>query len=158
MFFDEIMKRILLFICTILSLAQAQEANKPKNWIVGPSVGYQFQEKNFLKASFWALRDLGYANYLRFDAGANFAWQDRKAHVIPELGVTYYLSAKGVWPFVKAELTPYTVTPKLGVGLFNIVEVGAGYGFDLKTKDNFRPIKGFNFSLGLSIPLRYHLY
>jgi len=137
-------------------ISKAQDVNK-SSWIVGPSIGYQHQEKSFLKASLWGLTDLGYANYIRFDAGANLTFADKTAHVIPELGITYYLSAKGIWPFLKAEVTPYTLTPKIGLGLFNILEFGAGYGFELKQKTNLPPIKGFNFSVGINIPFNYHL-
>ena len=146
-----------LFLVSLSFTSAAQEENKSK-WIIGPSIGYQYQDKHFVKASLWGLTDLGYANYLRFDAGANMTFADKKAHFIPELGVTYYLSAKGVWPLIKAEVTPYTLTPKLGFGIFNIVEVAAGYGFELKQKSNLPPIKGFNFSVGINIPFNYHLY
>ena len=135
----------------------SQEIKKSK-WIIGPSVAYQYQENNFLKAAVWALTDLGYANYLRFDAAADLTFEDKKAHIIPELGVTYYLDAKGVWPFIKGEFTPYTLTPKVGLGVFNIVELGMGYGFDIKQKENLPLIRGFNFSIGMSIPINYHLY
>ena len=145
---------LLLFVCS--TSLYAQDIKKSK-WIIGPSLGYQYQQKHFVKASLWGLTDLGYANYLRFDAGADFTWNKGKTHIIPELGVTYYLSAKGIWPFIKTEVTHYTITPKVGIGLFNLVEVGAGYGFDLKTKENLPTIKGFNISLGLNLPLNYHL-
>lgn len=141
------------------SLFAQDLSDTPHNkWIFGPSVGYQHQKANFLKGSFWALTDLGYANYLRIDGGANVAWYNKKTHIIPELGLTYYLSAKGIWPFLKTELTPYTVSPKVGVGVFNIVELGLGYGFALQTKKDFKQIDGLNFSIGLSLPLNYHLY
>lgn len=152
------MKIIGILIITFCStFVKAQEIRNSK-WILGPSIGYQHQEKSFLKASFWGLTDLGYANYIRFDAGANLTFQDKKAHIIPELGTTYYLSAKGIWPFIKAEITPYTITPKFGIGLFNIVELTAGYGFQLQRKKNLVPIEGFSFGLNLSLPLNYHLY
>lgn len=146
-----------LFIMGQISL-NAQDKPKHSKWIFGPSLGYQYQKTSFIKASFWGLTDLGYANYLRVDGGANMTWEEGRAHAIPELGITYYLSAKGAWPFVKMEVSPYTVTPKVGVGIFNIFEVGAGYGFDLNTKRGLGPIKGFNISVGLSLPLNYHLY
>jgi hypothetical protein len=154
----KLIMRVTIFLMFMMSLTllHGQEVAK-SNWIIGPSIGYQHQEKSFLKASLWALKDIGYANYLRFDAGVNMTFQDKKAYFIPELGATYYLSAKGVWPFIKAELTPYTVTPKVGLGVFNILEAAIGYGFDIKQKDPLPPIKGFNFSMGLSIPLNYHL-
>lgn len=147
---------VVLLVVLLSDASKAQEVKK-SNWIIGPSIGYQHQEKSFLKASLWGLTDLGYANYLRFDAGANLTFEQKKAHVIPELAVTYYLGAKGVWPFLKAEVTPYTLTPKVGLGVFNILEFGAGYGFEMKQKSNLPPIKGFNFSVGMNIPLNYHL-
>jgi hypothetical protein len=147
---------IIVLLSLIVVSNRAQEVKKSK-WIMGPSIGYQYQDISFLKASVWGLTDLGYANYVRFDAGANLAFQDKKAHIIPEVGITYYLGAKGVWPFIKTEITPYTVTPKFGLGLFNIVEVAAGYGFELQQKKNLVPIDGFNFSIGFSLPLNYHL-
>lgn len=147
---------ILIVLMTILCPVEAQE--KHNKWILGPSLGYQYQKASFLKASFWGLTDLGYANYLRMDAGTNMTWRNKSTYVLPELGVTYYLSAKGVWPFVKAEATPYTFTPKIGIGIFNVFEVGLGYGFALKDKEKLGTIKGGNFSLGLNLPLNYQLY
>lgn len=152
------MRTIPILLYLLLSLAGKAQEVKKSNWIVGPSLAYQYQERSFLKASFWGLTDLGYANYLRLDAGANLTFVHKKIHVIPELGITYYLSAKGAWPFLKTEITPYTITPKIGVGIFNIVELGAGYGFEIKQKADLTAIKGFNFSIGLSLPLNYHLY
>lgn len=150
----------ILFLCMVSHIRlKAQEGQDHSKWVFGPSLGYQYQKTSFVKASFWGLTDLGYANYLRVDGGANMTWKGGKAHVVPELGVTYYLSAKGVWPFVKMETTPYTITPKIGVGVFNIFEVGAGYGLGLENKKGLgMPIKGFNISVGLSLPLNYHLY
>lgn len=149
---------LLFFSIVGLVKLKAQEGQSHNKWIFGPSLGYQYQKASFVKASFWALTDLGYANYLRFDGGANMTWKAGKTHAIPELGITYYLSAKAVWPFVKMEATPYTITPKVGVGIFNLFEVGAGYGVDLDTKQGLMPIKGFNISVGVSLPLNYHLY
>lgn len=151
------MRAVILVLLLAFTSKLYGQASVGSNWIVGPSIGYQFQKKNFVKASLWALKDIGYANYLRFDAGANMTFQDKKAYFIPEFGATYYLSAKGIWPFIKGEITPFTVTPKIGLGVFNIIEAGIGYGFELKQKEPLPSIKGVNFSIGLSIPLNYHL-
>ncbi|MGJ1316708.1 hypothetical protein ACR78R_29400, partial [Sphingobacterium multivorum] len=62
------------------------------------------------------------------------------------------------FPFVKAELTPYTITPKVGASLFSIVDLGIGYGFDYNTKKNFKPIDGITVSVGVNIPLNFHIY
>lgn len=140
----------------IFSCTYAQVPTHGNKWILGPTVSYQYQTKNFVKASVWGLTDLGYANYLKIDAGANFTWHEHKTYVIPEVGATYYLSSLFIWPYVKAEVTPYTVTPKVGLGLFNIVELGLGYGWSIQEKSNLGKIKGLNFSLGVSLPLNYY--
>lgn len=149
---------LLVLFSMSVTATRAQGKQAPNKWIWGPSLGYQYQKNNFLKTSFWGLMDLGYANYLRIDGGANLSRKSRKTHVLPELGVTYYLGAKGGWPFVKGEITPYTITSKVGVGLFNLMEFGVGYGFDLKAREDLGTIKGLSFSVGLSLPLNYHLY
>lgn len=150
-------KTFLFFITLIGTLDTVGAQEKHNRWIWGPSLGYQYQKSNFLKASFWGLKDLGYANYLRIDAGADITWKNKKTYVIPELGVTYYLGAKGLWPFAKAEVTLYTITPKIGLGVFNLFEVGVGYGFDLQAKEGLGVIKGLNFSAGFSLPLNFIL-
>jgi len=151
------MRLLLLLVATCsFFFTKGQELGK-SSWIVGPSVAYQYQSNNFVKLSFWGLTDLGYADYLKIDAGADFTCSNKKMHVIPELGLTYYLNSRLIWPFIKAEVTPYTISPKVGLGIFNIIELGLGYGWSLKDKKELGPIKGFNFSLGLSLPLNYTL-
>lgn len=153
--------QVLLFISLIsVGISQAQSFSSTSSgnkWVFGPTVSYQYQSRNFAKVSLWGLTDLNYADYLKVDAAANFTWQGGETHVIPELGLTYYLNTVAVWPFVKAEVTPYTVTPKVGVGLFNLMELGVGYGWSLQEKNNLGKIKGFNFSVGFSLPLSYSL-
>ena len=154
------MMKIFLFLWMLifsLEIVDAQEVKK-SNWIIGPSVGYQHQKHDFLKVSAWGLTDLGYANYLKFDAGTNFTWKEGKTYVVPEMGVSYYLTAKAIWPFVKAEVNALSVSPKVGIGIFNILELGLGYGFSLKNHKVLGDSKGTNFSIAINVPLNYHLY
>ena len=151
---------LMVIFLFVSAFAQAQILGKkiyPSGWVLGPTVAYQYQTKSFLKASFWGLTEVGYADYIKIDAGANFTWHDSKTHVIPELSVTYYPSTVLIWPFVEAEVTPYTVTPKVGVGIFNLFELGFGYGWSLQEKKRLGAIKGFNFSVALSLPLNFNL-
>ena len=150
---------VLLALLAFCPLAQAQQAdNQHTGWIWGPSVGYQYQNGSFLKASAWGLFAPNASQYIKLDAGANFTWMMDKSTVIPEFGATYYLSNKGIWPFLKGEITPHTATAKAGLGLFNLLEVAAGYGFDINTRKDFKPIEGFTFSVGINVPLNFHLY
>lgn len=147
---------LLLVLGLTVGQAHAQR-NQHNGWIYGPSLGYQYQSGSFLKASGWGLFATNPSQFLKIDAGANFTWMMDKTTVIPELGLTYYLNNVTIWPFIKGEVTPYTATAKAGVGLFNLLEFAAGYGFDINTKKDFKPIDGFTFSVGVNIPLKYHL-
>ncbi|MVZ65922.1 hypothetical protein GQF61_08635 [Sphingobacterium sp. DK4209] len=152
-------RAIYLFIVGLLFTSQASaQKQRATGWIFGPSVGYQYQSGSFLKASGWGLFALNQSQYLKFDGGANFTWMMDKTTVIPEFGMTYYLNNVAVWPFLKGEITPYTATAKAGIGVFNLLEFAAGYGFDINTKKDFKPIDGFTFSVGVNIPLKFHLY
>ena len=149
---------IILSLVVSFSMAQEQPWKQHNKWIWGPSVGYQYQSGNFLKVSGWGLFAPNDFQYMKIDAGANFSWMEGKTTVIPELGFTYYLNDFVLFPFVKAELTPYTITPKIGASLFSIVDLGVGYGFDYNTKKNFKPIDGITVSVGVNIPLNFHIY
>ncbi len=154
-------KAVYLFLVLFLmvQLGYGQRRNQQHTgWIFGPSIGYQYQSGSFLKASAWGLFAANQSQYVKIDAGANFTWMMDKTTVIPELGVTYYLNNVAVWPFIKGEITPYTATAKAGIGLFNLLEFSAGYGFDINTKKDFKPIDGFTFGVGVNIPLNFHLY
>lgn len=146
---------LCLFICTAMA-SSAQERSSSR-WIWGPSIGYQYQNGNFLKASGWGLFAPNDEQFLRIDAGANFIWIGSGATVVPELGLTYYLSDKALWPFIKGEITPHTVSPKAGISVFSLIDMGVGYGFDINTKNSLGPIDGLTFSIDIKIPLRFHL-
>jgi len=152
------MKKVLLLLCSCFAIGMvtAQERGENK-WIWGPSIGWQYQNGNFLKASGWGLFAPNDRQYIKIDAGANFTWMRDQTTVIPELGLTYYLSNKLIFPFIKAEATPYTITPKVGIGLLSIIDLGLGYGFSMGTKDGFKPINGLTGSVSLNIPLNFHL-
>lgn len=147
---------ILVFVLTLVNVCNAQE-KKAKGWIFGPSIGYQYQRGSFLKASAWTLFAPNQSQYIKFDAGANFTWMLDQTTVIPEFGVTYYLNNVAVWPFIKGEITPYTATAKAGISIFSMLELSAGYGFDINTKENFKPIDGFTIGVGINVPLKFHL-
>src|SRR5690606_41835593 len=125
-----------LFLLTVLMIAlcygqfsQAQMRHvKHDGWVWGPSVGYQYQNGNFLKASAWGLFALNPSQYMKIDAGANATWMMDQSTIIPELGISYNLNNVAVWPFIKAEVTPYRVTGNLGVSLFWLLDFSEGKG------------------------------
>src|SRR5690606_37599419 len=144
------MKNILLTI----GLLFGTQVNA-QDFLVGPSVAYQSQAGNVLKVGGYYLQPLaGNAVGIKLEANAQFAYFRKQFLVIPEGSFTFYPTFDNlIVPFTEAELTPYTLTPKIGLSVGTIVEFGFGYGFDMKTKENLKPIKGFTFSLGINIPL-----
>ncbi len=144
---------IMLWIGTLF----AQEP-KATNWIWGPSIGWKYQSGNFLTLSGWGLFAPNDHQYLKIDAGANFTWMRQQTTIIPELGLTYYLSDKLIFPFIGSEVTPYTVTPKVGIGVFSLIDLGVGYGLKLQSKDDFKAIQGLSASIKFNIPLNFNLY
>ena len=144
------MKNILLTIGLLIGMqVNAQD------FLVGPSVAYQSQAGNVLKVGGYYLQPLaGNAVGIKLEANAQFAYFRDQFLVIPEGSFTFYPTFNNlIVPFVEGELTPYTATPKVGLSIASIVEFGFGYGFDIKTKQDLKPIKGFTFSLGFNISL-----
>lgn len=74
-------------------------------------------------------------SYLKIDTNANYANMRNQSVVIPEIGITYYLSDIIITPFAELEATPYTFTPKLGLSICTFLDFGLGYGFKLKEKE-----------------------
>lgn len=144
------MKKILFIIgLGFPTLGNAQD------FLIGPTISYQSQAGNMLKAGGYYLQPLaGNTVGIKLEANAQFAYFRNQFLVIPEGSLTFYPTFDNlIVPFAEGELTPYTVTPKVGLSVASIIEFGFGYGFDIKTKDNLKPIKGFTFSLGINIPL-----
>lgn len=144
------MKKIVL-LTTLLSgfFGNAQD------FLVGPTISYQSQAGNLLKVGGYYLQPLaGNAFGIKLEANAQFAYFRDAFRVIPEGSLTLYPTFNNlILPFVEGEVTPYTITPKVGLSVATIVEFGFGYGFDTKVKHDLKPIKGFTFSLGINIPL-----
>ncbi|WP_312789705.1 hypothetical protein [Sphingobacterium sp.] len=130
---------------------------RAQDHLIGPTLSYQFQKGSIVKTgAYFAFPFIG-DHILRADATANFTWTQKKFAVIPEAAITYYPQTYVLTPFVRTEVTPYTVTPKLGVSLATLLDLDFGYGFSINDKKNYRPMKGFAVSLRFSIPLNYRL-
>ena len=123
--------------------------------LFGVSGSYSNQSGNFAKVGVFytfGLENISFAT--KIDANANMAYMRDNFRVIPEIGVTSYFGAgtSYFFPFVESEFTPYTITPKVGLTFMTLIDFGIGYGFSINEKNNFKPIKGFQFSAGANIP------
>ena len=145
------MKKLLYLIVPLSFVTNATA----QDFLVGPTLSYQSQAGNILKVGGYYLQPLaGDAVGIKLEANAQFAYFRDAFRVIPEGSLTFYPTFDNlILPFLEGEITPYTVTPKVGLTVATIVDFGIGYGFDTKVKEGLKPIKGFTFSFGINIPL-----
>jgi|SRR5690606_19192330 len=143
------MKKLLvlpLFFISFQAFAQAYA------W--GPTISYQTQSGNFLKAGGYAMRISDNSFGVKIDANANMAYLRNDFRLIPEVGISLFPNADYlVAPYIEGEFTPYTITPKIGISLVHLIDFNLGYGWSIDTKKNMKPIDGFTFSIGINIPL-----
>lgn len=141
----------LLFLM-IISIIKVQAQDN----IYGPTISYQYQNGSVLKTGLYYATKITSKNFLKIDATANSTWTQKKYALIPELALTYYSDIYYFGLFSRAELTPYTVSPKVGITFITVFELDFGYGISINEKTDYRPIKGFNISLRLNLPLNKH--
>lgn len=142
---------VVLTVLLMINLTAFSQEDKGA-YLFGPSISYQNQSGNFLKFSAYGLFELA-GNLVKVDLGGNYATMRDHSHVIPELGLTYFLNDDLGLFFVKGELTPYTITPKVGVSFVTFLDIALGYGFDMGAKQGLKPITGLTFSVSLNIPV-----
>ncbi|MGG5508260.1 MULTISPECIES: hypothetical protein [unclassified Myroides] len=148
------MKPILYLFCFFLGVVTQTQA---QNHLFGPSISYQYQNRSMLKTGIYYATELNFNHILKVDATANFTWMENNFMVIPELAATYYSEMYYIGLLGRTELTPYTLTPKVGLSFATFIELDVGYGFPLANKGEFGPIRGFTTSLRLNIPINTKL-
>src|SRR5690606_17002332 len=103
-------------IYSLVFLAMTVTANA-QEVLFGPTISYQSQAGNLLKVGGYYVQpvfgnDVGF----RIDANAQLAYFRNRFLVIPEGGITFYPTFdNAIIPFAKGEITPYTLTPKVGL-------------------------------------------
>ncbi|HUH26018.1 MAG TPA: hypothetical protein VLY87_05290 [Flavobacterium sp.] len=144
------MKKSILTIVLLSALTV-----NAQDFLIDPTISYQSQAGNLLKVGGYYLQPLaGNSVGIKLEANAQMMYFREHFCVIPEGSLSFYPTFDKLFvPFVESELTPYTITPKIGLSVATMVEFGFGYGFDIKTKPDLKPLKGFTFSLGINIPL-----
>lgn len=141
--------RILLFSLFLISANSFAQSS-----LYGPTISYQSQSGNMGKIGGFFLHNAENNFTYKIDATANLAYFRDKFRAIPEVGFTFYPKPDYlILPMIEAEVSPYTVTPKVGFSVLTFVDFSFGYGIETNTKSDLKPIKGFTFSFGLNIPL-----
>lgn len=151
-------KHTLQIPLTVLCLFLGSTAKiQAQETLFGPSLSYQFQNRSMFKAGLYYATSLNSSHIVKVDATANLTWVESKFVVIPEVAGTYYSEMYYIGLFGRAELTPYTVTPKIGLSFATFVELDFGYGISIAKKGNLHSIEGFTTSVRFNFPINTKL-
>lgn len=148
------MRIVLIILCLFLGCTVKLQA---QNYFLGPTVSYQYQKGSILKTGIYYATDFSSTHIVKLDATANFTWIQNKYAVIPEIAATYYTDMYYIGLFGRAEITPYTLSPKVGLSVLTVLEIDFGYGFSIADKTSYAPINGFTTSLRFNLPLNSKL-
>ena len=148
------MKTTLFLLCLFLGITSQIQAQEH---LFGPTLSYQYQNRSMFKTGAYFATELNHKHIVKIDATANFTWIEDNFIVIPEVAAAYYSEMYYIGLFGRAELTPYTLTPKIGLSFATFIELDLGYGLPLANKGDFNPIRGFTTSLRLNIPINFKL-
>src|SRR5690606_24558632 len=113
--------------------------------LYGPTISYQSQSGSMGKIGGYYLHYSEKTNMgSKVDATAKFAYVRNQFLVIPVAGLTFYPNVDLlIEPFLETESNPYAVTPNVGFSIVTLLDFSFGYGFDLKTKQDLKPLQGF---------------
>ena len=157
------MKKFIAIFVFIFSFQAKAQQNLTDYFTI--NLGYEYWNGNYGKVGTDLFLVQDNNNILTFSANANLGYMKDKFRVIPEVGAGYMFNChnnpsdpyssnfSSAFYVIRAEVSPWTITPKAGISLASFVDFGFGYGFKINKKDSFKPIKGFQFSIGVNIPL-----
>lgn len=131
------------------------------------NVGYTYQNLNYLEAGLNAYLVRPNNDAIDLGATVNLGYSDGQFIAIPEAQVGYLLSAKetafdpyssnfnsAFW-VVRGSVSPWHVTPEVGITLLYLIDITAGYGFEFREHPQV-DLDGFK--IGVSIRLPFLLF
>lgn len=156
------MKKIVAFL-VLFTCIQTNAQQKLTDYFTF-NLGYEYWNGNFGKVGADLFLVQNNNNILTFSANANMGYMRDKFRVMPEVGAGYMFNFRhnGADPYssnmhsafyvLRAEVSPWTITPKLGFAVLSLVEINAGYSFEFRDNDNFKDMSGFRTGLTIHLP------
>ncbi len=157
---------IILFISAI-GCTNAQEKGGLMSHLL-INAGYANLNGNYFKLGPEVYLTQPNGNLIDLSLTANMAYFSDKFVVVPELGIGYQFNAKKlknrVDPYreyinstfysARVNVSPWNVTPEIGIALAGIVEANVGYSFEFN-KHDYTSFDGIKFGLTIHIPTIY---
>ena len=156
------MKKIIWFIA-IFIMGQYVVAQQKFTTHKIISIGYQYQNQSFAEVGGKLLFLKN--DHILYRAGASVLMgvNHQKFSVIPKLQGDILVNfdenvdiSHSIYYLLGADFTTKYFTPKVGLSLFGILDISAGYSLSIDNEFvNGRKMKGLNFNLGLNLPISF---
>ncbi|MGV4414647.1 hypothetical protein [Chryseobacterium sp. T1] len=153
------MNKKIAFLLIILSFALPAKAQLTTHKLL--NVGYVYQNQSFAEVG-GKLLFLSNDNVIyRLGGSALLGETNGKFAIMPKLQGDILLNFQdhvdiyhSHYFLAGAELTSKYVAPKVGVSILGMIDLTAGYAFDLPNQTlQGKTMKGFNFNFGINLPL-----
>lgn len=155
------MKKLIVIFIFLFSFQVKAQKNLTEYFTI--NLGYETWNGNYGKVGTDLFLVQKNNNILTFSANANLGYMQDKFRVIPEIGAGYMfnLNKKGnpysshfnsAFYVIRGEVSPWTVTPKVGIAILSIVEFNAGYSFEFKENKDFKNMQGFRAGFIFHLP------
>ncbi len=156
------MKKLLTFALLIFSFfAQAQE--KTTSYFV-LNAGYEYWNGNYGRFGTDLYLVQSNENIFTVNANVNLGYMQDKFRAIPEVGVGYLFNfsnnagdpyssnIKAPFYSVRVDVSPWTVSPKIGFAVLGLLEFNAGYAFEFNPYKNFKSMDGVRAGFTIHLP------
>ena len=156
------MKNIFAIVFLVLSFyANAQKQTTPYFVL---NAGYEYWNDSYARLGSDLYLVQANDNIFTLNANVNLGYMRDSFRAIPEIGVGYlfnfqnntgdpyssYISS--AFYSARVDVSPWTVTPKLGIAVLSLIEVNAGYSFEFREHKDFKDMSGFRAGLTFHIP------
>jgi len=157
----------ILLVVGVFGMTNAQEKGGLMSHLL-INVGYANLNGNYFKLGPEVYLTQTNGNLIDLSATANMAYFKDKFVVVPELGIGYQFNAKklknrsdpyreyvnSTFYSARINVSPWNVTPEIGIALAGIVEANVGYSFQF-ADHKYTSFDGIKFGLTIHIPTIY---
>ncbi len=156
------MKKIVAIVIFLIGFSVNAQKTTTNYFTI--NVGYEYWNGNYGKVGTDLFLVQDNNNILTFSANANLGYMKDMFRVIPEIGAGYLFNFSNkvgdpyssnfnsAFYIIRAEASPWTITPKVGIAILSLLELNAGYSFEFRENKDFKEMNGFRAGLTIHLP------
>lgn len=127
------------------------------------NAGYTYQQINYFEGGLNAYLVQPNNNVIDLGATVNLGYSDNQLITIPEAQIGYLFNAKNssIDPYssnfnaafwvIRTSVSPWHVTPEVGISIVDLIDITAGYGFEFRNHDKV-DLDGFKAGISFRLP------